>query len=74
MEIVIGGDVVDANDGPYGTEPKVLQAVAPVRVFDGNYAVLGSWWAGGAPAGLYVREDTGLITNNASRFLPHAIV
>ena len=74
VEIVIGGAVVSTNDGPYGREPKVLQAVAPLPVFDGNYAVLGSWWAGGAPAGLSVREDLGLITNNASRFLPHAIV
>jgi glutathionylspermidine synthase len=74
VEIVIGGNVVDANRGPYDLEPKVLQAVAPLPAFDGNYAVLGSWWAGGAPAGLSVREDLGPITNNTSRFLPHAIV
>jgi glutathionylspermidine synthase len=30
--------------------------------------------AGGAPAGLSVRESTGWITTNSSRFLPHAIV
>ena len=66
--------VVDADDGPYGAEPKVLQAVAPLPAFDGNCAVLGSWWAAGAPAGLSVREDAGPITKNTSRFLPHAIV
>jgi glutathionylspermidine synthase len=74
VEIVIGGDVVNSNSGPYSTEPRVLQAVAPLPAFDGNYAVLGSWWAGGAPAGLSVREDRDRITNNTSRFLPHAIV
>jgi glutathionylspermidine synthase len=74
VEIVIGGNVVDADDGPYATEPKVLQAVAPLPLFDGNYAVLGSWLAAGAPAGLSVREDRGPITRNTSRFLPHAIV
>ena len=74
VEIVIGGNVVDADGGPYGDEPKILQAVAPLPVFDGNHAVLGSWWAGGAPAGLSVREDVGPITRNTSRFLPHAIV
>jgi glutathionylspermidine synthase len=36
--------------------------------------VLGSWWAGGAPAGLSVREDVRPITKNTSRFLPHAII
>lgn len=74
VEIVLRGAVVDADGGPYGTEPKVLQAVAPLPVFDGNYAVLGSWWAAGAAAGLCVREDLGPITKNTSRFLPHAIV
>src|SRR5216683_417985 len=74
VEIVVDGNVVDHDDGPYGAEPKVLQAVAPLPVFDGNHAVLGSWWAAGASAGLSVREDVGPITRNTSRFLPHAIL
>jgi glutathionylspermidine synthase len=74
VEIMVGGEVVDADDGPYGAEPKVVQALAPLPQFDGNYAVLGSWLAAGAPAGLSVREDRGPITRNTSRFLPHAIV
>jgi glutathionylspermidine synthase len=74
IEIVTDGQVIEAGEGPYGSEPKVLQAFAPLPAFDGNYAVLGSWWAGGAPAGLSVRESTGWITTNSSRFLPHAIV
>jgi glutathionylspermidine synthase len=74
VEIVVGGNVVDADDGPYGAEPKILQALAPLPAFDGNYAVLGSWFAAGMPAGLSVREDCGAITKNTSRFVPHAIV
>jgi glutathionylspermidine synthase len=74
IEIVTGGGVIEAGEGPYGTGPKVLQALAPLPAFDGNHAVLGAWWAGGAPAGLSVRESAGLITANSSRFLPHAIV
>jgi glutathionylspermidine synthase len=50
------------------------QALAPLPAFDGNYAVLGSWFAVGLPAGLSVREDCGGITKNSSRFVPHAIV
>jgi glutathionylspermidine synthase len=74
VEIMTGGEVTEAGDGPYGTGPKILQAFAPLPVFDGNHAVLGSWWAGDAPAGLSIRESAGWITTNSSRFLPHAIV
>jgi glutathionylspermidine synthase len=74
VKIVIAGNVVDCDEGPYGDEPMILQAVAPLPVFEGNYTVLGSWIAGGVPAGLSVREDNGPITKNASRFLPHAII
>jgi glutathionylspermidine synthase len=74
VEIVVGGNVIEADDGPYDDEPKILQAVAPLPAFDGNYAVLGSWIAAGVPAGLSVREDKGPITKNTSRFRPHAII
>jgi glutathionylspermidine synthase len=73
VKIVIKGSVVDAEGGPYDNEPMILQAVAPLPEFDGNYAVLGSWIAAGTPAGLSVREDAGPITKNTSRFMPHAI-
>jgi glutathionylspermidine synthase len=52
----------------------VRQAIAELPQFDGNYTVLGSWFAAGAPCGLSVREDLSPITKNNSRFLPHAIV
>jgi glutathionylspermidine synthase len=74
VEIVVAGNIVDADDGPYGDEPKLLQALAPLPMFGSNYAVLGSWFAAGASAGLSVREDAGPITTNKSRFLPHAIL
>jgi glutathionylspermidine synthase len=74
VEILVDGKVLDADAGPYGGEPKVLQALAPLPVFEGNHAVLGSWFAAGSPAGLSVREDTGPITKNTSRFVPHAII
>jgi glutathionylspermidine synthase len=74
VKIVIAGNVIDADEGPYGDEPMILQAVAPLPVFDGNYAVLGSWIVAGVPAGLSVREDNGPITKNTSRFVPHAII
>jgi glutathionylspermidine synthase len=74
IEIVVSGEAVDSDTGPYGAEGFVRQAVAPLPQFDGNYTVLGSWFAGGRPCGLSVREDSSPITKNTSRFLPHAIV
>jgi glutathionylspermidine synthase len=74
IELLTDGRSLDKDDGPYGAEGFVRQAIAPLPRFEGNYAVLGSWFAAGAPCGLSVREDVSAITKNTSRFLPHAIV
>jgi glutathionylspermidine synthase len=74
VELVLDGSAVHGDEGPYGAEGFIRQAIAPLPQFDGNYAVLGSWFAAGEPCGLSVREDTSPITKNSSRFLPHAIV
>jgi len=74
VAIMVGGEAIDQDAGPYGEEGFVRQAVATLPRFDGNYAALGSWIAAGKPCGLSVREDSSPITKNTSRFLPHAIV
>lgn len=74
IELVMEGRAIDKDDGPYGAEGFIRQAMAPLPQFDGNYTVLGSWFAAGAPCGLSVREDASAITKNTSRFLPHAII
>jgi glutathionylspermidine synthase len=74
VTLVVDGATVDADEGPYGAEGYVRQAIAPLPRASGNYAVLGSWIAAGKPCGLSVREDASPITKNSSRFLPHAIV
>ena len=72
--IVVAGQAVDQDEGPYGEEGFVRQAVATLPRYEGNYAAIGSWIAAGKPCGLSVREDVSPITKNTSRFLPHAIV
>ena len=74
VQLVVSGTTVDADDGPYGAEGFVRQAIAPLPQYAGNYTVLGSWIAAGKPCGLSVREDASPITKNTSRFVPHAIV
>jgi glutathionylspermidine synthase len=74
IDLVMSGAAVDQDGGPYGAEGFVRQAAAPLPVFDGNHAVLGSWIAAGRACGISVREDASPITKNTSRFLPHAII
>jgi glutathionylspermidine synthase len=74
VAILVAGQPVDHDDGPYGAEGFVRQAVATLPRMSDSYAALGSWIAAGKPCGLSVREDVSPITKNTSRFLPHAIV
>jgi glutathionylspermidine synthase len=74
IALVVDGRAVDTDCGPYGREGHIRQALAPMAQFAGNYAVIGSWIAGGKPCGVGIREDSSPITKNTSRFLPHAIL
>jgi glutathionylspermidine synthase len=74
VAILVAGQPVDHDEGPYGAEGFVRQAVATLPRFSENYAAVGSWIAAGKPCGLCIREDGSPITKNTSRFLPHAIV
>jgi glutathionylspermidine synthase len=74
VTLMAGGQAIDSDDGPYGAEGFVRQAVATLPRYQENYAAIGSWIAAGKPCGLSVREDLSPITKNTSRFLPHAIV
>jgi glutathionylspermidine synthase len=70
VTICSGGETIE-NPGSYGADGWIYQAYAPLPRFDGNHAVIGSWVINGEAAGIGIREDTGPITTNASRFLPH---
>lgn len=67
------GTVIE-TDGPYGDGPAILQAFHPLPEFDGHYPLVGSWVIADAPAGLGIREDATLVTQDTSRFVPHVIV
>jgi glutathionylspermidine synthase len=74
VELVSAGITLVAEEGPYGAEGFIRQALAPLPNFSGQYAVLGSWLVDHTPCGLSIREDENPITGNTSRFLPHAIL
>jgi len=69
-----------AMGGVYGEEGYVYQALTPLAQSPGvddrgraitHHAVIGSWMIDGVSRGIGIREDTGLITHNRSRFVPH---
>ncbi|OPY00935.1 MAG: putative acid--amine ligase YjfC [Syntrophorhabdus sp. PtaB.Bin184] len=56
-----------------GARPQAIyQEYRQLPAFSGNYPVIGSWIIGEEAAGIGIREDTSPITNNLSRFVPHA--
>lgn len=55
-------------------EPCCYQQLAPLPAFDGNHVVLGAWTVRDEPAGLGIRESSGLVTDGYARFLPHVIL
>lgn len=71
VQLVRDGAVIAEDDGPYGAEGCIYQALHPLPNFGGRYPVLGSWVVGDDAAGLCVREDRSLITTNMSHFVPH---
>ena len=70
VQKVIGGQVTLETEGPY-PGPYVYQALHPMPEFDGNYPVVGSWLVNGYACGIGIREDSGPVTQNMSRFVPH---
>lgn len=74
VALVSAGTTLVEQEGPYGAEGFIRQALAPLPNFSGQYPVVGSWLVDHVPCGLSIREDKTPITGNTSRFLPHAIL
>lgn len=74
IALVSDGMTVTEQEGPYGAEGFIRQAMARLPNFSGQYPVVGSWLVNHIPCGLSIREDENPITGNTSRFLPHAIL
>jgi len=74
VTLVSAGATLVQQEGPYGAEGFVRQALAPLPNFSDQYPVVGSWLVDHTPCGLSIREDENPITGNTSRFLPHAIL
>ena len=62
-----------ASNREYDRHPRIVQAYAPLPVYDGFRPVIGSWIIGTECAGIGIREDRSRITQDLSRFKPHFI-
>ena len=71
IELVEHGKTIAIDDGPYGAEGHVYQALRKLTPHDGRYPVVGSWVVGDRAAGMGIREDAQPITTNKSSFVPH---
>jgi glutathionylspermidine synthase len=74
VTIVRNGVTMDETGGDYGQEGFIYQQYTELPRFSGAVPIIGSWLIGGAPAGMGIRESSGLITNNTSRFVPHYFI
>lgn len=74
ISIVDRGSVISEIDGPYGEEGYIVQAYYPLPKFEDNTTLVGSWIVGDESAGICIREDKEIITQDLSRFYPHAMI
>lgn len=73
ISIMKQGQEIAASYGPYGEEGFIYQAYQELPRFEDNYTLIGSWIVGNQAAGISIREDKELITQDLSRYLPHVI-
>lgn len=65
---------IEAAEGPYGEEGMIVQQFHPLPKFGDSYMLIGSWLVNDQPAGIGIREDRALITQDMSRFYPHIFI
>lgn len=71
VQLVRNGQLIAEDDGPYGGEGFIYQALCTLPEFAGRYPVIGAWVVGDQAAGMCIREDVSPITTNMSNFVPH---
>ncbi|MEX0447083.1 glutathionylspermidine synthase family protein [Xenorhabdus sp. SGI246] len=74
IRIIENGREIANADGPYGEEGMIVQQFHSLPKFDNSHALVGSWLVNDQAAGICIREDRELITQDLSRFYPHIIL
>ena len=71
IRIMENGKEIARAEGPYGEEGMIVQQFHPLPKYGDSYTLIGSWLVDDQPAGIGIREDRDLITQDLSRFYPH---
>lgn len=74
IRIIEKGQEIARADGPYGEEGMIIQQFHALPQFGDSYTLIGSWLIDDQPAGIGIREDRALITQDLSRFYPHTFI
>ncbi|PPC62828.1 hypothetical protein C1Y41_10540 [Pantoea sp. ICBG 1758] len=74
IRIIENGNEIARADGPYGEEGMIIQQFCALPRFGDSYTLIGSWLIDDQPAGIGLREDRALITQDLSRFYPHTFI
>ncbi|PHM48602.1 glutathionylspermidine synthase family protein [Xenorhabdus miraniensis] len=74
IRIIENGREIASADGPYGEEGMIVQQFHSLPKFGDSYVLVGSWLVDDQSAGICIREDRELITQDLSRFYPHIIL
>jgi glutathionylspermidine synthase len=74
IELCLPDGSTQSTDGPYTDNGFIRQAYQAMPEFNGAFPLIGSWVIGDVASGLGVREDASRITQDTSRFMPHAII
>lgn len=74
IRIVEQGKEIARVDGPYGEEGSIIQQFYALPKFGDSYTLIGSWLVNDQPAGIGLREDRSLITQDLARYYPHIIL
>lgn len=74
IEIVENDRILEQSDGIYGEEGFIIQQYQALPKFYDSYTLIGSWIVNDQACGIGMREDRSRITQDLSRFYPHAII
>ena len=74
ISIIDNQGFVTTTTGPYSDCTHIWQKYHPLPNINGNFPLIGSWVMADTSCGIGIREDSSLITQDTSRFIPHVII
>ncbi|MCA0936890.1 glutathionylspermidine synthase family protein [Vibrio alginolyticus] len=74
IEIVKKGQRIAKTPGPYGTGKSIVQQYHPLPKFGQSHTLIGSWLVNDKAAGISIREDSNIVTQDMARYIPHIIL